>query len=290
MKSLNIIGAGRVGRSLAHLWHAHGVYDVRDVLTTSASSARDAVKFIGAGRAVTELDEMRAADVWMLAVPDGRIANVAADMAPLVNVKDATVFHCSGALASAVMKPLRAQTSKLASAHCILSFSSPATAVEQFVGTPCALEGDAVATENLHTAFAAIGAQPFALAAEHKVLYHAAAVFATNFLPVLQVVAADLWRSTGMPQDMIVPLSASLLRNAVQNIITQGAAQALTGPAARGDTAVVALQGQAVTDWQADAGQAYQALSTLAGKIARDGCIVDISNHKDQDKDKRTSP
>jgi predicted short-subunit dehydrogenase-like oxidoreductase (DUF2520 family) len=281
LKSLNIIGAGRVGRSLAHLWHTQGVYDVQDVLTTSASSARDAVKFIGAGRVVSELDEMRSADVWMLAVPDGRIANVAADLAQFVNVKKATVFHCSGALASSVMQPLRALACELASAHCILSFSSPATAVEQFAGTPCALEGDALATESLHTAFAAIGALPFALAAEHKVLYHAAAVFATNFLPVLQVVAADLWRSTGMPQDMIAPLSASLLRNAVQNIIAQGAAQALTGPAARGDTAVVALQGQAVADWQVDAGQAYQALSTLAARIARDGFIVDTPNPED---------
>jgi predicted short-subunit dehydrogenase-like oxidoreductase (DUF2520 family) len=112
-----------------------------------------------------------------------------------------------------------------------------------------------LATQSLQTAFAAIGAQPFALAAEHKVLYHAAAVFATNFLPVLQVVAADLWRSTGVPQALIGPLSVSLLRNAVQNITEQGAVRALTGPAARGDTAVVTVQGKAVADWNTDAGR-----------------------------------
>ena len=288
MKTLNIIGAGRVGRSLAYLWHARDVFKIQDVLTTSAASASEAVQFIGAGRAVSAMGDMRPADVWMLAVPDGHIARVAAELAQQMSVKDAMVFHCSGALASTMMAPLLAQACQLASAHCILSFSSPDTAVEQFAGTPCALEGDALATHSLQTAFAAIGAQPFALAAEHKVLYHAAAVFATNFLPVLQVVAADLWRSTGMPQDLIAPLNASLLRHAVQNITRQGAAQALTGPAARGDTAVVALQGQAVADWQADAGQAYRALSTLAGRIALDGFIVDTPNHKDQDK--RTSP
>lgn len=288
MKTLNIIGAGRVGRSLAHLWHARGVFEIQDVLTASAASANEAVQFIGAGRVVTAMRDMRPADVWMLAVPDGQIASVAALLAKNMNVKGAIVFHCSGALASTVMGPLQAQACKLASAHCILSFSSPGTAVEQFAGTPCALEGDALATQSLQTMFAGIGAQPFALAAEHKVLYHAAAVFATNFLPVLQVVAADLWHSTGMPQGMIAPLSASLLRNAVQNITTQGAVQALTGPAARGDTAVVALQGQAVADWQADAGQAYQSLSTLAGKIARDGHIISTTNHNQ--KDKGTSP
>lgn len=288
MKTLNIIGAGRVGRSLAHLWHARGVFEIQDVLTTSAASASEAVQFIGAGRVVPAMSDMRPADVWMLAVPDGKIANVAAELAQFMSVKDAVVFHCSGALASAVMLPLQIQACRLASAHCILSFSSPGTAVAQFAGTPCALEGDALATQSLHTAFAAIGAQPFPLAAENKVLYHAAAVFATNFLPVLQVVAADLWHSAGMPQDLIAPLSASLLRHAVYNITTQGAAKALTGPAARGDTAVVALQGKAVADWQTDAGQAYQALSTLAAQIAREGHIVSTSNHNQ--KDKRTSP
>lgn len=276
MKTLNIIGCGRVGRSLAQLWRVAGTFVIQDVLTTSEASARSAVQFIGAGSAVQSLQAMRAADVWMLAVPDGQIARVAAELAQYVGVQPigpaaAIAFHCSGAMAADVLSPLRAMKCQLASAHCILSFSSPVTAVAQFAGTPCALEGDAAATQSLHTAFAAIGAQPFALAAEHKVLYHAAAVFATNFLPVLQVVAADLWRNTGVPEELIAPLSASLLSNAVQNITSQGAAQALTGPAARGDMAVVTVQGKAVADWNVDAGQAYQALSTLARQIARDG-------------------
>jgi predicted short-subunit dehydrogenase-like oxidoreductase (DUF2520 family) len=135
------------------------------------------------------------------------------------------------------------------------------------------LEGDAAATQTLQLAFEAIGAQCFDLAAKDKILYHAAAVFATNFLPVLQVVATDLWRSSGMPEPMIAPLSASLLQKAVQNIASQGAAKALTGPAARGDTELVALQGKAVADWNSQAGLAYAALSQLAAQIAKQGRI-----------------
>ena len=284
MKTLNIIGAGRVGRSLAHLWHARGVFEIQDVLTTSVDSANEAVQFIGQGRVLSVMGDMRPADIWMLAVPDAQISEVALQLSKNMNVKDAIVFHCSGALASTIMAPLQQLACKLASAHCILSFSSPGMAVEQFAGTPCAIEGDSLATQGLHAAFTAIGAQPFAMASENKVLYHAAAVFATNFLPVLQVVAADLWRSTGMPQELIAPLNASLLRNAVQNITSQGAAKALTGPAARGDTQVVAMQGIAVSGWQPDAGQAYQALSTLAGRIARDGHIICTTNHIPKNK------
>lgn len=275
MKTLNIIGAGRVGRSLAHLWQAHGVFEIQDVLTTSAASAAQAVQFIGAGRVVQAMGDMRPADVWMLAVPDGQIATVAAGLAQYMSVKDAVVFHCSGALASTVMAPLQAQACRLASAHCVLSFSAPSSAITQFAGTLCALEGDSQTTEILKPAFEAISANCFDLAAKDKLLYHAAAVFSTNFLPVLHVVAADLWRSSGMPESMIAPLNASLLQKAVQNITAQGAAKALTGPAARGDTALVAKQGFAVADWQADAGRAYAALSVLAAKIAKSGTIKD---------------
>ncbi len=281
MKTLNIIGAGRVGRSLAHLWHKQGVFAVQDVLTRSQTSAEEAVQFIGAGRAVTRMRDMRAADVWMLAVPDGQIKNVAIEMlnstlAVVFIASDAIIFHCSGALSSAELQPLKSIDNKglqVASAHCILSFSAPASAVTQFAGTPCALEGDVLATQILQPAFEAIGANCFDLAAKDKVLYHAAAVFATNFLPVLQVVAADLWQSTGMPKELIAPLNASLLQKAVQNIAAQGPTKALTGPAARGDTELVALQGAAVADWNGQAGAAYAALSQLASQIAKNGTI-----------------
>lgn len=278
MKTLNIIGAGRVGRSLAYLWHKQGVVAVQDVLTRSQTSADDAVAFIGAGRAVTKLSDMRAADVWMLAVPDSHIKNVAislskTDRGGVFIASSATVFHCSGALSSTELQPLKDMGSQVASAHCILSFSAPSSAITQFAGTPCALEGDIAAKQALQSAFEAIGANCFDLAAEDKVLYHAAAVFATNFLPVLQVVAADLWQSTGMPKELIAPLNASLLQKAVQNIAAQGAAKALTGPAARGDTALVALQGAEVSKWNVDAGAAYAALSELASQIVKNGTI-----------------
>jgi predicted short-subunit dehydrogenase-like oxidoreductase (DUF2520 family) len=268
------LGCGRVGSTLGYLWHAQGVFQIQDIHNNSAASADRAVQFMGAGRSVQQLGEMRPADIWMVAVPDGHITSVAEQLAQhLEGAKSTIVFHCSGALSSEVMASLRAQACELASAHCILSFSAPSSAVTQFAGTPCALEGDVLATQTLQTAFEDIGANCFDLAAKDKVLYHAAAVFATNFLPVLQVVAADLWQSTGMPKKLISPLNASLLQKAVQNIAAQGAAKALTGPAARGDMELVALQGEAVTGWNADAGAAYSALSQLASQIAKNGNI-----------------
>lgn len=273
MQTLNLLGCGRVGKALGRLWHTQQVLQVQDVLTTSVASAETAVAFIGAGRAVAALVAMRPADIWLLAVPDRQIAACAEALAQL-GLTPATAFHASGALGAAELAPLGAQGWQIASAHCILSFATPEAAARQFPGTPCGIEGDASADAQLRPLFDAIGARCFTVAADKKVLYHAAAVFGTNFLPVLQALAEELWRDSGMPPELLPALRASLLRNAVDNVLALGPAAALTGPAARGDTALVARQAWAVTQWNAEAGAAYRALSELATRLARDGRLA----------------
>ncbi|GCL48439.1 DUF2520 domain-containing protein [Microcystis aeruginosa] len=168
-----------------------------------------------------------------------------------------------------MLAPLATLGWRTASAHCILSFTSSGSAVSQFPGTPCALEGDASATVALQTAFTAIGARCFAVDGAQKLLYHAAAVFATNFLPVLQQVAEDAWRATGVPEDIVLQLRSQLLHNAVANITQLGPTSALTGPAARGDFAAIARQAEIVKQWDVQAGAAYESLSALALRMAQ---------------------
>lgn len=270
LPTLNLLGAGRVGQTLGRLWHSRGVLQLQDVLTTAPASAQAAVNFIGAGRPVSSLNDMRPADYWLIAVPDRQIA-ASAQALSHTGLPAATALHASGALAAGELAPLQAQGWKVASAHCILSFATPAKAVQQFAGTPCALEGEAATIAALQPLFSAIGARCFTLPAADKLLYHAAAVFASNFLPVLQATAEALWLDSGVPAGLLPQLRATLLRNAVDNLLALGPAGALTGPAARGDTDLVQRQGEAVTQWNAQAGAAYAALSELAARLARDG-------------------
>ena len=275
LPTLNLVGAGRVAQTLSSLWHARGSYAVQDVLTTSRHSAQAACDVIGAGQAVVRMDTMRNADVWLMGVPDAQLADCAHTLAQASQnskerrVPAPVVFHCSGAQSAVALAPLSALGWQVASAHCILSFASVPSAIAQFPGTPCALEGDISACATLRDAFGAIGARCFVVAGSDKLLYHAAAVFATNFLPVLQATAEDLWHSTGVPADLIVHLRSALLRNAVANITARGPQAALTGPAARGDTEAIARQAAAVAAWDAPAGAAYEALSALALRLAQ---------------------
>lgn len=269
MTTINLIGSGRVGSTLARLWQDQGSFQVQDVLTRTFASASQAVAWIGAGRAVTTLADMRAADLWMLAVPDRDIANVAIALSQRTpRPAPSLAFHCSGALSCTELAALQQQGWSVASAHCLLSFANPHDALQQFAGTPCALEGDAPAIDILSAAFLDIKGQCFPLLEQNKLLYHAAAVFATNFLPVLQATADQLWRDSGMPDALAEQVRGKLLHNAVANILALGPAGALTGPAARGDTALVQRQTDALTAWNPQVGDAYQALSLLATKLA----------------------
>ena len=273
VKTINLLGAGRVGRTLATLWRQQGVFQIQDVLTSRLVSGQDACNAIGAGTPVTTLETMRTADVWMIAVPDIHIAEVAAMLAAARPESPTTpiVFHCSGALNASTLQPLASLGWRTASAHCILSFANVGAAVQQFSGTACALEGDVSACNALDLAFSAIGAQCFRVAGEDKVLYHAAAVFATNFLPVIQSVAEAAWARSGVPESLLPQLRANLLRNAVDNITRLGPAGALTGPAARGDTDAIARQAAVVEAWDHLSGDAYRSLSALALRLARSG-------------------
>lgn len=273
MANLNVIGCGRVGQTLAALLHQHAQVQVQDLYSRSFPSAEQAAQFVGAGTPVTELAQMRPADVWLLSVPDAQVAAAAQALAEAQGAKlaGAIVFHNSGFLRAAELQPLQALGCHVASAHPVLNFASPQTGVRQFAGTPCGLEGDAPALAWLHTALTALGGRCFEIASADKPLYHAAAVFSSNFTVVLQAIAQDAWRSAGVPPELMRPLTEALLTSTVDNVLAMGPAQALTGPAARGDTAVVHAQGEVVQHWSPSAGELYKTLSELAAQLKRQG-------------------
>ena len=273
MKTLNVIGCGRVGQTLAALLHQHGVCGVQDLYSRTPASAEQAARFVGAGRVVHSLAEMRPADLWLISVPDGHIAEVAAQLAVAQGhaLQGAVVWHNSGFLSAEVLAPVQHVGAVTASVHPVLSFATPASAVAQFAGTLCGLEGHPQALAVLRPCVAAIGGQGFEIESAQKPLYHAAAVFCSNFTVVLQGVAQEAWHESGVPAELLAPLTQALLQSSVANVATLGPAEALTGPAARGDTAVVQRQAEVVQAWHPQAGEAYRLLSDMAARLKRTG-------------------
>ena len=273
MTTLNVIGCGRVGQTLAALLHQQSRVQVQDLYSRSLNSAEQAAKFVSTGQPVANLADMHAADVWLLSVPDAQVAAAALALAEAQGDKLAgsIAFHNSGFLSAAELLPLQALGCHVASAHPVLNFASPDTGVRQFAGTPCGLEGDATALAWLNTALTSIGGRCFEIASADKPLYHAAAVFSSNFTVVLQSIAQDAWRSAGVPPELIRPMTEALLNSTVDNVLVMGPSKALTGPAARGDTAVVQAQGEMVEGWNTKAGELYKTLSEIAVQLKKDG-------------------
>ena len=273
MQTLNVIGCGRVGQTLAALLHQHGVCVLQDLYSRTPASAEQAACFVGAGRVAPSLAAMRPADLWLISVPDGQISEVAAQLAAAQGaaLKGSVAWHNSGFLSAEVLAPVQAVGASTASVHPVLSFATPASAVAQFAGTLCGLEGQPEALAVLRPWVAAIGGQGFGIESAKKPLYHAAAVFCSNFTVVLQGVAQEAWRESGVPAELLAPLTQTLLQSSVFNVAKLGPAEALTGPAARGDTAVVQRQAEVVQAWHPQAGEAYRLLSDMATKLKRTG-------------------
>jgi predicted short-subunit dehydrogenase-like oxidoreductase (DUF2520 family) len=268
MRTLAIVGAGHVGRALGRLWHAAGVFDIAGVLARSPASAQRGVDFIGAGTAAAEMAALPVADVYLLAVTDDQIVPACAALAASRALHGAIVFHCSGALASGTLEAARQGGALLASVHPVRSFADPAAVVAAFGGTFCGIEGDAAALDVLAPALEAIGARPVAIDPAAKTVYHAAAVFASNYLVTVLDAALRAYEAAGIPADVARELAHPLAQESLSNVFRMGSAQALSGPIARGDYATVQRQQAAVSAWDTDTGTLYGALVPPTAALA----------------------
>lgn len=269
-KTLNIIGAGRAGRVLAALWHRQHTFAIQDVFNRTPHSARDAVAFIGAGRAADALAAMRAADVWLLATPDGELSRAAAALAAggLLRAGD-VVFQCSGALPSSELRAVVINNAQVASVHPLKSFANAADAVATFAGTHCAAEGDATALALLKPAFERIGARVTEIDPQFKTVYHAASVMVCNYLTALMEAGLQCFDKAGLPRATASAMMAPLVRETVDNVFKLGTVAALTGPIARGDSAVVARQLEALREFDPRIADIYRALGVMAVELSR---------------------
>ncbi len=267
MLSLNIVGAGRLGKVLGRLAQDSGRYRVAAVLCRERAHALEAAAFIGAVQAVDALADLPPADLTLIAVPDGAIAAVAQALAEAKVVRPGTVvFHASGACSSALLTPLAQQGAQVASLHPAFSFAEPERARQTFAGSLCALEGEALACERLAQLVAAIGGEAFYLPGEGKAGYHAALSIASNYLVTLVALAEGVAIQAGIEPAVARRLLGALMRQSLDNALALGPEAALTGPIVRGDVATVASHLAVLDQEQGDLYRALgQATVTLAG-------------------------
>jgi predicted short-subunit dehydrogenase-like oxidoreductase (DUF2520 family) len=275
---LAIVGAGRVGTSLAVLWQRGG-HRIVGVAGGSATPAR-AARFLPGVPVVDAVGAATGAEVVVIATPDAAIATVCEEMAKAGALGSArAVVHASGATGLDALEAAASVGATTLSVHPLQTCPTVEAAVEAIPGASFAVtalgeEGYALGERLARDA----GGQPFRLADERKPLYHAAAVFASNYLVTVTALAEELDRVAGVPDPIaaLIPLQDATLAN-VQRV---GPAEALTGPAIRGDAITLQRNLEALAEHRPDAVRPYVALADLALALAERSGRVPPQGHE----------
>ena len=153
--------------------------------------------------------------------------------------KGQSVVHCSGADSTDILEPARKSGAIVGGFHPLQTFAGMEQAIENIPGSTFALEAEEPLLTTLKKMAEDLGGNWIMLKAEDKVAYHAAAVFASNYLVTLVKMATDLWKTFSIPTDQATKALLPLIRGTLHNIETIGIPLCLTGPIARGDTGTI---------------------------------------------------
>ncbi|WP_342147265.1 Rossmann-like and DUF2520 domain-containing protein [Rickettsiella endosymbiont of Aleochara curtula] len=233
---LNVIGCGRLGKTLAALFLGTELVCIQDIVNLSMASGEKTVAFLGEGSVCKSLKQLRSADIYLIATPDDSIELIAQQITLLGILKPGNVvFHCSGLLSSESLSSVVRLGCYAASLHPIFSFSEPMMDVKTFRGTYCAFEGNKEALDRLLPLFNAIEGQIFLIEKKDKPLYHAASVLASNYLVTLSAMARDCYSKAGLNDELAENLTLALMSQALGKAQRLHPEKALTGPLQRAD-------------------------------------------------------
>jgi len=261
-----VIGAGRVGTALAVLLARAG-HRVIGVSGREATEAR-AVRYLPDFPLDPPASLATRAEVVIVSTPDGRIAGVCSDLAAQGAFRRGQfVAHVSGATGLDALAAAKGAGASVLSVHPLQTFPDVDSAIERVPGSGIAVTADDEAGYELGERLARdLGAVPFRLSDDRKPLYHAAAVFASNFVVAVLALGEGLMRSAGV--DDPLPRSLPLTRSTVDAVERLGPADALTGPAVRGDAGTIEANLVALREHAPDVVGVYVALTRAALDLA----------------------
>jgi predicted short-subunit dehydrogenase-like oxidoreductase (DUF2520 family) len=266
-RSISIVGAGRVGRTLGKRLRGLG-WRIGVVVTRSAATSRAAVGQIGTGKPYSRLvPEILDSKVILLTTPDGALGKVASKLASFEESKlqDKIVLHTSGAMDRSVLAPLARRGASTGSLHPMQTFSGRgAPKLEKII---FAVEGDRRATAVARTIARSLGGLPVAVSGQNKPAYHAAGALVAGHGLGLVEAATQVLLKLGLSRRDALRALLPLTRQMLDNFERLGPQKSWTGPVSRGDFETVAKHTKAMRRYPREFQDAYAALALLSGKV-----------------------
>lgn len=237
MRGIGFIGAGTVGTALAVRLAEKGYAVVAVASRTRRSAERLAAQVRGCAVYDTAQQAADAAEMLFITTSDDAIALVARQVQWRPGHK---VVHCSGADSVNILDSAARAGAQVGGFHPLQTFASVAYAIENIPGSTFAVEAEEPLLGELQQMALDLGGRWVRINAADKVLYHAAAVMACNYLVTLVKLATDLWQTFGVPPEEATRALLPLVRGTINNLENVGLPNCLTGPVARGDAGTVA--------------------------------------------------
>ncbi len=261
---VGIIGPGHAGVGLA-LALARAGYDVR--LYGRAKKAVPKPLTLTVGPADQPPAWIAQAGVVILAVRDDAIRVLAEALARAGAVRpEHVVLHLSGAQGQEALGPLVTSRAALGSLHPLQTISDPERAPARLRGAWAAVEGMPRAVQAAEGLAQDLGMRPFHVPSKAKPIYHAGAVFASNYFVVVEAVAQRLLRHAGLSDADAWRALRPLVEGTLENLTRAEPLAALTGPVVRGDEATIRRHIASLTH---DDALLYRALGRAALELAR---------------------
>lgn len=220
----SLAGPGRVGSSLAAWLTASGAERV------AVAGGRD-------GHIPPGALETSGQDLLLIAVPDAALEEVAAELARRPQAR--VVLHTSGSRDASVLAPIRDGGSAVGSLHPLKAFPQPLPDPAEARGVFFAVDGDAPARDLAVRLAEAWGGVAAEVPPESRSLYHFAATLSAGGVVTLLALASEIAGRLGLPEEVTrgyLELCRGALNAAVRTLDAgRPLAEAITGPAARGD-------------------------------------------------------
>jgi predicted short-subunit dehydrogenase-like oxidoreductase (DUF2520 family) len=257
-----VVGAGRVGTALAVRLRRAG-HRVVAASGREATAARVRAH-LGTVAVLPAAEAARRAELVLITTPDGLIEPTCREIVEGGGLAPgAVVSHASGGTSLDALRAAEEAAATVLSIHPLQTFPDVESAIGRLDGCPIAVTARTDAGRRLGERLALdVGGRPFPLEDEQKPLYHAAAVFASNYLVGVSALARDVGIAAGLrdPLELLAPLQSTTLANAG----SMGPELALTGPAVRGDAGTIEAHLSALGRSVPHAVPAYVALARVA--------------------------
>ena len=230
---IGFIGAGKVGFSLGKYFCEHQL-NVIGYYSRSLQSASQAAEFTGTLCFDNIESIVKASDTLFLTVPDGAI-NELWDVINGLSIENKIICHCSGSLSSAVFSDIDNHHAYGYSIHPLYAISDKLNSYMELSNALFTLEGSAGRLNEMLLLLEGLGNSVQIITADNKAVYHSAAVFVSNFMVALAETGIDLLKSCGFDEENASLALNPLMIGNIQNIVSSGTIQALTGPIERCD-------------------------------------------------------